>query len=230
MIAHPNRSTLRPRKPVTKVTRAVAKRVLQVVNAGLVSGIGNPKPGQMCVEAAVCYAMGLPHGDKPNCVSPALRALKIRLNDSFWSSDTARTDGLRRLAIAQLGSAGFLDESEFIKRVMGLVIRKMFPRTFRAVAAITKDEAKKAKWLDLSARCEAAPEQITAREARQFFLELRDQARAADAYADADAAAYADAYATYAAAYADAYRNADAKQRSYVAQSDKLIQLLSEAT
>ena len=69
-----------------KITRAVARKVLQVVDAGLVSGVGKPKPGEMCVEAAVCLALGLPHGDDPQCVSRALRSLKIRLNDSRWSS------------------------------------------------------------------------------------------------------------------------------------------------
>ena len=209
MINHPNRS--KKTKPATEITRAIARQVLKVVDAGLVAGIGDPEPGKMCVEAAVCYALGLPHGDNPACVAPVLRSLKIHLNDISWSSDRARAEGLRRLALAQLGSAGFLDEREFIKRILGIVIRKTFPVAFRAVAAVAKDDKLKAKWSDLALRCEAAPEQITPREARQFFLELKENAAAA--YADAAAAyadaAYADAAAAYtaadaAAAYADA--------------------------
>src|SRR5258708_5760559 len=91
-----------------------AKKVLEVVDAGLSSGIGKSKPGSMCVEAAVCFALGLPHGDDPGCVSLALRELKIRLNDNPWSSNEERAKGLRRLAVAQLGSKGELDEIEFI--------------------------------------------------------------------------------------------------------------------
>ena len=219
MINHPHRS----KKPVEKITRTIAKRVLAVVDAGLVNGVGEPEPGKMCVEAAVCYAMGLPHGDEPSCVSRVLRSLKIRLNDSAWSSPAARAAGLRRLALAQLGSAGFLDESEFIKRVTGVVVRKSFPAAFRAVAAVTKDETRKAKWIDLASRCEAAPELITPREARQYFLELKENA-AADAYAaaaaDAYAAAAADAYAyaaAAAAAAAYAYAAADAADAVYAA-------------
>ena len=221
----------RGKKPVIKITRAVAKRVLEVVDAGLTSGVGVAEPGKMCVEAAVCYAMGLPHGDNPDCVSRALRSLKIRLNDSNWSSDQARDKGLRRLAIAQLGSAGFLDESEFIKRVLGVVIRKTFPKAFRAVAAVIKDESRKAKWADLATRCEAAPEQITAREARQFFIELKQNAYAyayaadaADAYA---AAAYAADAAAYAAAYADApKKRAVARDKSLAAFCEEVVQVL----
>jgi hypothetical protein len=189
---------------MTAITIEVARKVLEVVNAGLVSGMGKAIPGQMCVEAAVCYAMGEPHSDRPTCVAPSLRALKIRLNDSSWSSDRARTDGLRRLALAQLGSAGFLDESEFIQRILGVVIRKTFPVAFRAVAGVTKDEGRKAKWMGLASRCEAVAERIEPREARQFFKELKESACAAAAYADA-AYAYAAAYAAYAAAAAAAY-------------------------
>jgi hypothetical protein len=54
--------------------------------------------------------MGLPHSDEPPCVSPAIRQLKIQLNDSAWSSDKARGAGMRRLALAQLGSAGIVDD------------------------------------------------------------------------------------------------------------------------
>src|SRR5690606_13425965 len=83
-----------------EITEGLVTKLLGVVDAGLVDGVGEPEPGKMCVEAAVCYAMGLPHSDKPTCVSPALRALKIRLNDSSWSSNEARAKGLRRLAVA----------------------------------------------------------------------------------------------------------------------------------
>lgn len=85
-----------------EITEAIARKVVEVVDAGLVQGKGIPIPGQMCVEAAVCYAMGLPHGDNPSCVAPVLRRLKISLNDRAWSSNDARAKGLRRLAVAQL--------------------------------------------------------------------------------------------------------------------------------
>ena len=68
------------------ITLDIAQKVLATVDAGLVSGVGTPIPGQMCVEAAVCYALGLPHSDDPLCVSRALREFKIRLNDANWST------------------------------------------------------------------------------------------------------------------------------------------------
>ena len=83
------------------IDEALAKRLLSVVDAGLVNGMGVPVPGQMCVEAAVCYAMGLPHGDEPSCVSPVLRSLKIRINDSKWSTPGARA---RACAVLRLPS------------------------------------------------------------------------------------------------------------------------------
>src|SRR5258708_311587 len=83
---------------------SIARKVLEIVDAGLVNGLGNAVPGQMCVEAAVCFALGEPHGDRPSCVGAAVRAYKIKLNDAAWLSNAARTAGLRHLAIAQLGS------------------------------------------------------------------------------------------------------------------------------
>lgn len=50
-----------------EITREIAVKVLETVDAGLVKGMGSPIPGSMCVEAAVCFAMGLPHSDEPGC-------------------------------------------------------------------------------------------------------------------------------------------------------------------
>lgn len=38
------------------LNKAVIKAVLEVVDAGLTKGLGEPIPGNMCVEAAVCGA------------------------------------------------------------------------------------------------------------------------------------------------------------------------------
>src|SRR5208337_5622979 len=112
----------------SKITEVIARKVLETVDAGLVDGLGDPVPGQMCVEAAVCYALGLPHGDDPGCVAPALRALKIRLNDAAWSSPTSRAAGMRRLAVAQLGSYGVLNQKEFVRRIADHAIRVSAPK------------------------------------------------------------------------------------------------------
>ena len=96
-----------------EITREIAIKVRDTVDAGLVKGIGVQVPGQMCVEAAVCYAMACLTATNHACVSPAIRQLKIQLNDSAWSSDKVRGAGMRRLALAQLGSAGVVDDVDF---------------------------------------------------------------------------------------------------------------------
>ena len=123
-------------KPTVEINRELASKILTLVDKGLCKGLGKPIEGQMCIEAAVNYAMGLPHGDNPPCVSRAVRALKIRLNDSAWSSNTARASGMRRLAIAQLGTAGQLNDIEFVKAVAAMTIQKIVPRAFRSAARI----------------------------------------------------------------------------------------------
>ena len=188
----------------------IARKVLSVVDAGLVKGVGMPEPGQMCVEAAVCYAMGLPHGDDPECVSRPLRSLKIRLNDSNWSSTEARAKGLRRLALIQLGSRDAIDDREFVRRVVDLAIRKQVPIALRAAASVQKNSAHKAALLDAATRCEKEG-------TREAALEAKKTAYAADAAAAADAA-YA-AYAAYAAADAADAAAADAADAANAANA-----------
>ena len=64
------------------IDEQLCSKVIKMVDKGLTRGQGSPIPGQMCVEAAVCYAMGLPHSDSPPCVGRAVRSFKIDLNDA----------------------------------------------------------------------------------------------------------------------------------------------------
>jgi hypothetical protein len=189
-----------------EITQDIAAKVLSVVDAGLVHGVGVPEPGKMCVEAAVCFALGLPHGDDPQCVSRAVRSLKIRLNDSKWSSDRARTQGLRRLAVAQLGTRDKIDDREFARRVAELAIRKYVPAALRAAASIQKSAEHRDSLLGAANKCEVEPTRQSAREARAAAAD----AAAAAAYAAAAAAAYTAADAAAAAAYAAAAADAAA--------------------
>jgi hypothetical protein len=209
-----------------EITQEIAQNVFNTVNAGLVYGLGIPEPGKMCVEAAVCFAMGLPHGDNPPCVSPALRRLKIVLNDSYWSSKSARANGLRELALLQLGTAGVLDEVEFAKRVILLVINKYLPPMLRKINLNQEaDVCEKAKNLDTArgaahAACRAAASAYFAVRAADATDDAVSRAAAAwaavtDTVTDtaADAAYYAckaanaAADAAYAADAADAVRS-----------------------
>lgn len=123
-------------KPITK---AVALKVLEVVDQGLSSGLGREEPGAMCVEAAVCYAMGEPHNDMPKCVMPLIRDVKININDNHVWQEAAldrhdnydkkaarvRSNALRRLAIAQLGSKGKITAEAWRKAVTAYIGDKL---------------------------------------------------------------------------------------------------------
>src|ERR1700677_3947222 len=210
MINHPNRS-----KSVgaeTAITSEIAAKVLATVDAGLCSGVGVPELGKMCVEAAVCYALGLPHGDEPSCVSCALRSFKIKLNDAKWSSNTARAKGLRRLALVQLGSAGHLDDRKFAKRVAKLAIQKAVPAALRAAASIHKDAKHREALLKHASICEREGTRQAALDAKKAAAPAPPAPGAAACAAAAgaapsaadDAAAAAYAAAAGAAAYAAA--------------------------
>lgn len=68
------------------LNRKIAKKVLEIVDKGLVNGLGVREPGKMCIEAAVCYALGLPHGDNPPFTLPLLLTLPLPLkkNKKFY--------------------------------------------------------------------------------------------------------------------------------------------------
>jgi len=104
-----------------------------ILARGLSKGIGQ-WDGQMCVEAALCAALGLPHGDDPACVTASVRVFTIRLNDSpRWSSSASRAKHLRALGIAQLGSKGMVTSQTFAIWLAQAVIQHVLPRVCREV-------------------------------------------------------------------------------------------------
>lgn len=139
-----------------------------ILARGLSQGIGSPG-AQMCIEAAICAALGLPHGDDPKCVANAVRSFKIGLNDAAWSSPAARAKGLRNLGLAQLGSLDVVKDKEFAQLLAEKFIRVLIPTLFREIFPENQ------KCLAALARCEAEGTADAATDATNF-------ARAATAY------------------------------------------------
>ncbi len=199
-----------------KLTRKVAEKVLKVVDAGLVSGLGKAKPGQMCVEAAVCYALGLPHGDNPPCVGESVRSFKISLNDCKWPTDEDRTKGMRKLAIAQLGS-NEIDQTKFLEIVGFKCITQILPVIVQN--AITEDKDNdfcKKQNKELKPMISKLKKAKDFEEAEKLAEKVWDIYASASAYASDYASAYASAYASdYAYAYASASAYASAYASDY---------------
>ena len=147
-----------------KITKRHARKVLAVVKHGLSNGLGDPEPGKMCVEAAVCFALGLPHGDDPNCVSQAVRAFKMGLNDANWPSNKARSKGMAKIAIAQLGSDG-IDDVLFAKELARLTIMRIVPIALRSAAKLHTDAIHKKALLSAAKLCESEGTATAARAA-----------------------------------------------------------------
>jgi hypothetical protein len=106
-------------------------KVEEILSQGLSVGLEDPTTGQVCIEAAICLALGLPLGDDPPCTAPAVRAYKIALNDALWSSPRARAVGMRNLLYAQIGTRGVLDEVRFVQRLAELTVRRLLPPVLR---------------------------------------------------------------------------------------------------
>lgn len=119
------------KKSEIKVTVDDARKVLKIVDHGLVCGLGSRKAGQLCVEAAVCLAMGEEHGDRPKCVLDIIARDKIMLNDCDWPGTDARARGLRRLAIAQLVTAGMSKSRWKQVRNRHLILKWIVPMLVR---------------------------------------------------------------------------------------------------
>ena len=179
------------------------QRFDSILSRGLSCGLGSAGQ-QVCIEAAICESLGLPHGDDPGCVSPAVRAFKIALNDSSWSSATARANGLRDLGLAQLGSLGVVDDVEFAVRLSKKTISILLPKLFRAVMPNDKEA------LEAADRCEKEDSKESAKYAESAAKYAAKSAKYAE-YA-AKSAAKSAKYAEYAAEYAAKYAESAADE------------------
>ena len=169
----------------SEITSETVHKLLSIVDQGLVIGVGKPIPGQMCVEAAVCRALGLPHGDKPP-VAPALRVFNTILNDAIWSSDEARAVGLRKLAILQLNSIG-INEIEFASRLAIATVNKVLPIVLNNVCQHASTLADALDIADAAANAAVdAADAITAADAAHAVEAARAAARAATRAAATD--------------------------------------------
>jgi hypothetical protein len=105
------------------INDSFADDLLRLIDKGVAHGLGEARPGKMCIEASVDFienggaANGGGMQDHPVCVVDWLAELKIELNDrGGWKNNKDRGRGLRRLALVQLGTAslkGFDDSGQF---------------------------------------------------------------------------------------------------------------------
>ena len=132
----------------------------------------------------------------------------LSLNDSSWSDGQARAKGLRRVAIAQLGTADTLDGEKFKREFQVAATQRCTPLLLRAAATIArkgKDENQAAKIENVAAQCEAGIPIVEAQAAMRAL------------HADAYAYAYANAYA-----YAEANANTGDRDKFLRATADSV--------
>jgi len=124
------------------ITESFVRKLLETVDAGLMVSDGVPKPGKLCVEAAIYYALSEPHSKGSGCVDPIVRRGLGRLNDALWSSKQARAKGLRKVAIAQLGSKDTINITNFLALFAEYTIREVVPVALRAAGALNSHHTK----------------------------------------------------------------------------------------
>lgn len=136
-----------------EITKEHVDRINDYLDAGLPVGLGSRERGRMCVEAVVSVVTQNKLTDRPVCVASSIRDLAVTLNDSKWSSNQARAEGLRRFAIAQLGTYGKIDENEFSRRVAKFATQTCVATALRAAASVCS-EPHKSKLLGCALECE----------------------------------------------------------------------------
>ena len=151
---------------------------------------------------------------KSLCVSPVLQRFICCFKQAQWSSDEVRANGLRRLAIAQVGTAGTLDERLFAEKLRAASFNKLLAAVVKTVGNLLKDPHR-SKLLQAASCCET---DATFAAAKMAACALTEAAHAAaGAYAQLAAAvspfemaARAADGAAARAGYAAANRAADA--------------------
>jgi hypothetical protein len=149
--------------------------------------------------------------DDPSGVLPDVRLMRRRLARAPWSRPATQQPAMRRLAVAQLGSAA-LDAGEFRARVVDFTIRNTVPAGLRAAAEVNPKHA--TRLLSAAERCEreATPDALedarqAARAASHRADDISDPAETDDisnpADTDDDAAAAYAAHLAYATSSAD---------------------------
>jgi hypothetical protein len=201
--------------PMTQtITAETRQRLTEIINAGLVNGLGKARPGHLCIEAAICLALGEPHSDRPSCVAVPDGDFAIKINDAPWSSPEARAEALLPLALAQLGTAGS-DRTAWVRQVAEGMVRQIVPIALRAAASMHPHERHRAALEAAALRCEqegtggyaAAYARAAAEDAFAYACAATDYA--ADAAYDAAHVARNAAFAAAAAIAARATADAD---------------------
>jgi hypothetical protein len=166
-----------------EITEQIARKVLRTVDAGVTTCLGVRVPGHMGVQAAVCYAMDEPHGDEPSCVAEPVRGCVLDLSAYFAGTSMPRSKALRRIAIAQLGTAGTLDDWTFINKLNQAMVGKMLSKCLRMVAPKYSEPLAR-KFLIAASQCETEPTYLTATLAAQTACYAYGQLKIGAAHAE----------------------------------------------
>lgn len=176
---------------------------------------------------SILEAEGLCTVSRP--VHRVVRDIVARMHNAPWSSNKARTAGLRRVAIAQLGTADTLDSEQFIREFRVATTARVVPLFLDAAAGIARRNKDEKQAVRIEAVAEMCRRGMSPEAARQEMRELHPLVYAnvnpyakayANVYGDANAYAAANAYAdahadAYAYAYANAYANSDPNADAY---------------
>ena len=133
----------------------IEQRLEAIFEKGLVAGIGEGKPGSLCIESAIVFARGLPHSDKPPCVHEVDQSFWIAINDGPWLSKYSRASALLPAALAQLGTVN-KDRKAWLAAVTLGIVRTIAPRVLQAAANAGVEDRFRLELLSAASGCKSA--------------------------------------------------------------------------
>lgn len=139
-----------------EVTETLVRNLIATINPGLARFCNKENPQDKDLRAAIVAALGAEAYWLNSLISPAVAAFD--LCDANWSTDQARAKGLMRLAVAQLGSYGALDQSGFVHNVVNIATIHMLPKALRQVAGVLVSPSLRHELEYAADNCECLPE------------------------------------------------------------------------
>lgn len=138
-----------------EVTETLVRNLIATINPGLARFCNKENPQDKDLRAAIVAALGDEAYRLNSLISPVVAAFD--LCDANWSTDQARAKGLMRLAVAQMGSYGALDQSGFVHNVVKIATSHMLPKALRQVAGVLVSPSLRTELECAAVNCECLP-------------------------------------------------------------------------
>ncbi len=98
----------------------ICSGILAKIDIGLIAGSGKSGFGQMCIEDTIDKITN------KSDIGEVVKKFITKINDANWLNEYSRAAGMRKIAIAQLGSV-CINQDKFTKYIIVQTIKRILP-------------------------------------------------------------------------------------------------------